>query len=76
MDIKSYRAEVKDVSNATVLMKSGDRLSVGYTDTNGKFHTFNIAAQNLVFLVSHQESEAAMLIRPSVGIQYIEPDRK
>jgi hypothetical protein len=76
MQIKALNSHIQDTSNATVTMNSGDHLSVGYTDPNGKFHIFDISAQHLVFLVSHRESEATMLIRPSVGVQYVEPPKK
>jgi hypothetical protein len=71
MDFKSPRAEVSDVGNATVLMKSGDHLSVGYIDSRGTFHCFNISASHLVFLATHQQSEATLLIRPSTGVQFV-----
>lgn len=75
MDFKSPIMNVSGVGNATVLMKSGDHLSVGYIDPRGVFHSFNISAQHLVFLASHEQSEATLLIRPS-GVQYVAPPTK
>jgi hypothetical protein len=72
MDFKSRIMNVSGVENATVLMKSGDHLSVGYICPHGKFHSFNISAQHLVFLATHEQSEATMIIRPSVGVQFVE----
>jgi hypothetical protein len=76
MDIKTPRAEIRDIPNATVLLKSGDHISVGYIDPNGRFNCFNLSAQHLVFLVSHQETEATMLCRPAVGVQFVEGTKK
>ena len=74
MDIKAWGKEIKGVENATVEMKSGDHLSVAYKDPHtGEFHVFNVSAQHLVFLVTHEQSEATMMIRPSVGVQYVGP---
>ena len=74
MEIKTAVANIEqtaNIANATVLMKSGDHLSVGYIDPKGSFHNFNISAQHLVFLVTHEQSEATMLIRPSSGVQFV-----
>lgn len=76
MHIKAWGKEISDVRNGTVTMESGDSLSVAYTDPHGKIHVFNILAQHLVFLVTHEQTEAAMICRPAVGVQYIEPTRK
>jgi len=71
MDFKSRIMNVSVSGNATVLMESGDHLTVGYIDPRGKFHSINITAQHLVFLATHEQSEAAMIIRPSVGVQFV-----
>lgn len=76
MQIKTPNTHIQDASNATIILKSGDHLSVGYLNPDGKFDIFDISAQHLVFLVSHRESEATILIRPSVGVQYVEPPKK
>lgn len=76
MHIKAWDKEIKDVRNGTVIMESGDNLSVAYTDPNGKSHVFNISAQHLVFLVTHEQTEATMMCRPAIGVQYVEPSRK
>lgn len=68
MDIKGPGVEIKDMPNGTVMMKSGDHLTVGYIDPQGRFNSFVISAQHLVFLATHSESEATMLIRPATGL--------
>lgn len=75
MDFKSYKGDVDGAENATVTMKSGDHLTVGYIDPRGIFHSINISAQHLIFLASHEQSEATLLIRPS-GVQYVPPPVK
>lgn len=72
MDIKAWGKEINSVENATVEIKSGDHLSVAYKDPHtGQFNVFNITAQHLVFLVTHEQTEATMMIRPSVGVQFV-----
>ena len=75
MQIRAWGNEIKDVRNGTVVMESGDSLSVGYTDPHGKFHTININVQHLVMIVSHEQSEAAMIFRPAVGVQFVPPSK-
>jgi len=70
MEFKSYQGNVDGVANASVLMASGDHLSVGYIDPRGVFQNFNISAQHLIFLVTHEQSEATMMLRPS-GVQFV-----
>ena len=62
-------------TNATVTMSSGDHLSVGYKDPVGRWNTFVISAQHMIFLATHEQSEACMLIRPSAGVQYVPPSK-
>lgn len=71
MHLKAWGKEIKDVRNGTVTMESGDALSVAYTDPNGKTHVFNILAQHLVFLVTHEGTNNSLLVRPSVGCQFV-----
>ncbi len=71
MHIKAWGKEIKDVRNGTVSMESGDALSVAYTDPQGKSHVFNINAQHLVFMVTHEQTEATMMCRPVVGVQFV-----
>ena len=74
MEIKTAVANIEqtaNIANATVLMKSGDHLSVGYIDPRGKFHSINISALQLGLLVGRARSEAAMIIRPSTGVQFV-----
>jgi hypothetical protein len=67
--------KIEDAPNASVVMESGDHLSVGYTDPSGKFHVFNISAQHLVFMAYHEGTESAMLIRPNTGLQFVPGQR-
>jgi len=76
MHIKAWGQEIKDVRNGTVTLDSGDTLSVAYTDPHGKSHVFTVMAQHLVFMVTHQETEATMMCRPAVGVQFVEPVKK
>jgi len=48
---------------------------VSYTDPHGKFHLLNITAQHLVLMVSHEQTDAALIFRPAVGVQYIAPTK-
>lgn len=66
---------VDGVQQATVTMQSGDSLSVGYVDSNGNTHILNINAQHLVLMVSHEQTDATMIFRPAVGVQYIAPTK-
>jgi hypothetical protein len=75
MHIKAYGKEITGVHNGTVELASGDHLSVGYKDPAGKWHEVIISAQHLVLLINHTETDAAMIIRPGAGIQYIAPSK-
>lgn len=63
------------VPNATVTLGSGDTISVAYTDPHGKSHTLNITAQHLVLMVVHEQTDAAMIMRPTVGVQMVAPSK-
>jgi len=76
MDFKSPIMNVAGVGNATVMMESGDHLTVGYRTPRGEFHTFCISAQHLIFMATHEQSEATIFIRPSLGVQYVPPPAK
>lgn len=67
--------KIEGVPNASIIMESGDHLSIGYTDPNGKFHVFNITAQYMVFMACHEQTESAMLIRPSKGLEFVPGQR-
>ena len=56
-----------------IKMDNQDTLTIEYRDPAGKTHTINITTQHFVVFIGHEESDAAMLIRPSVGVQFIEP---
>lgn len=66
-------------TNGTVRMNSQDHLSVAYVDPRGTEHIFNISAQNLVFMVVHEKTEAAILCRPSAptgnGVEFVQPTK-
>lgn len=59
------------VHNGRVILDSGDTLSVCYTDPRGTVHIFNITAQHLVMMVSHEETESAMICRPSSKLEFV-----
>jgi hypothetical protein len=64
MEIKSGQ-DVIVGSNATAVMESGDHLSVSYKNSHGVWHTFNLSARHLVFIADHEQSAAAIVIRPA-----------
>jgi lipocalin len=76
MEINTSVAHIKQtakVTNATIELKSGDHLAVAYKDPyTSEYHVLNISAQHLVFLVTHEQTEATMMIRHS-GVQYVGP---
>jgi hypothetical protein len=76
MQINAWGKEIRDISNATVEMQYGDHLSVAYKSSHtGLFHVFNINAELLGFLVTHEGSDAAMLVGPFGGVEYVEPSK-
>ncbi len=54
-----------------ITLQSGDHLVVSYVDPFGRTNTLEIDAQHLVLIVNHVETDAAMVIRPIVGVQYL-----
>lgn len=60
-----------------ITFQSGDTLNINYIDPNGVEHDLVITAQNLVVMVSHQQTEAAMILRPSAesGVQFLQPSK-
>jgi hypothetical protein len=56
-----------------IVLQSGDHLNIEYVDAWGKKHSLTVDAQHLVLMVSHEQSGAAMIMRPSVGVQYNPP---
>jgi len=75
MQIRAWEHEIKSVRNGTVVMESGDHLSIMYTDPHGKSHTINVSAQHLVLMVSHEQTDAALIFRPAVGVQFSPPSK-
>lgn len=53
-----------------IVLHSGDTVNIEYTDPSGKKHNLVVDAQHLVLMVHHEQSQAAMIIRPSVGVQF------
>lgn len=77
MIFDSDRVKAHGISKANIEMESGDHLSVSYKNPRtGEYDVFNISAQHLVFLVTHEQTEATMLLRPSTGVQYVPPPSK
>lgn len=58
-------------------MFSGDSVMLTYKDPHGKEHTLNITTQHLVMFAEHEQSGAAMIMRPSIptGVQYLPPSK-
>jgi hypothetical protein len=74
MIVSEYKyGRIGPARKCDIVLHSGDHLNVVYTDPQGKVHTLNIDAQHLVLMVSHVESNAAMILRPSVGVQFNQP---
>lgn len=64
------------VTSAKIELESGDHLEVYYKDPNGKESTLSISSQHLVLLINHNETNAAMLIRPGVRApQFLEGEK-
>lgn len=55
-----------------VRMGNQEVLIVKYLDPNGKIQELEISTSHLVMLVEHKNTNACMLIRPSVGAQFLE----
>ncbi len=56
-----------------IVLHSGDHLNIEYTDSHGKKYTLTVDAQHLVLMVSHEQSQAAMIFRPAVGVSFNPP---
>ena len=70
MEIKSNRNALNG-TNATVMMESGDHISIAYKNPHtGEFNVFNITAQHLVFMASHEQTQNALLVRPA-GCEFV-----
>jgi hypothetical protein len=63
MEIKAGSQAIT-APNGTVVMESGDHLSVAYKTPDGKFHIFNISAQHMVFIATHEASDTSVIVRP------------
>ena len=56
-----------------IVLHNGDHLNIKYVDPNGKAISLTVDTQHLVMLVAHEQSQAAMIIRPG-GVQYNPPE--
>lgn len=74
MEIKS-NGNALTGTNATVMLESGDHISVAYKNSRGEFNVFNVSAQHLVFLASHEQTGSTMIVRPSTGLQFVEGNK-
>lgn len=60
-------------TKATITLYSGDHLLVEYTDPNGARNSITIDVQHLVMIAAHEQSQSALIIRPSTGCTYSQP---
>jgi hypothetical protein len=75
MDIKPNHPPIGVPTKATVKLFNGDSLSVAYTDLHGNEHILNITAQHLVLVVSHGQTDAAMIFRPAAPVTFVPPTK-
>lgn len=61
------------MNTSTLTLRAGHCVTVEYTDSNGRYHSLDISAAGQVLIAEHIQSEAAMIIRPSVGVQFLLP---
>lgn len=61
------------MNTSTLTLRAGHCVTVEYTDLNSRYHSLDINAAGQVLIVEHIQSEAAMIIRPSVGVQFLLP---
>lgn len=71
MHIKAWDQEIVGPANATVDMKTGDTISIAYTDPRGETNVITVIAQHLVMIAEHEGSKNALLIRPSKGCEFV-----
>ncbi len=63
MKIKTSRVET-DAENATVLMQSGDHLTVAFTELGGMTRMVTISVQGSVMLLNDTKTNSSMFLRP------------
>lgn len=71
MHIKAWDKEIVGPSNATVSLNTGDEISISYTDPCGVTNIVTVSAHHLVMIARHEGSDNSLLIRPSVGCQFV-----
>lgn len=64
------------MKDTQIQLGSGDHVEISYKDPFGVTNTIEIDAQYMVLIVNHKESDAAMIIRPIVGVQYLPGSKK
>lgn len=71
MKIRAGDKEVNGAFNATVVMASGDVISISYTSPRGDSHIITVSAQHLVFLARHEGTDKTILCRPN-GVSVVQ----
>jgi hypothetical protein len=72
VEIRTAIAVVEEgakITNATVILKPGDHLSVGI-EIDGRWQTISISTRGQVIMVHHEQTQDALLIKPS-GNQFV-----
>lgn len=62
MEFKALTKTVK-AENATVVMDSGDHLSIAFKDLMGEYQVINVKIQGRVCLIEHEQTQDAMIAR-------------
>lgn len=70
MEIKALNKVVTDVANATAEMQPGDHLSIAFK-VNGEYQIINIGFQGKVICVTHEQTDKALVISPSMGARFV-----
>lgn len=52
-------------SNGTIVMESGDHLSIGYADHKNNFQTITIQLRGTTCLIEHEQTQDVVIIRSS-----------
>lgn len=58
-------------TKGTVTLYNGDHLVVEYVNPNGERNSITLDAQHLVLMAVHEQTQAGLVIRPSVGAQFV-----
>lgn len=67
-----YNAKHHTVSsgNATVIMESGEHLSVAFKDKVGEYQVVNLMIRDAVMVVTHEQTDNSLVVRRN-GDQYV-----